>query len=65
MMWGSKVNWRMLMTNEKPKDAEYIENDGTYWKNEKGIWFWWNGHWGWCPFIGLVNYRLLDKLRKL
>ncbi|WP_165382484.1 MULTISPECIES: hypothetical protein [Acinetobacter] len=49
----------------KPDDASHIETDGTYWKNEKGIWMWWRTGWGWCHFVGVVNKRLLDKFTPL
>lgn len=29
---------------KKPDDATHIEQDGTFWKNEKGNWYHWNKH---------------------
>lgn len=55
-----------MMKNElKPSDASHIENDGTYWKNEKGVWMWWNKGWGWCHYVGMVNKAFLNKFTQL
>lgn len=49
----------------RPADAAYIETDGTYWKQEKGIWMWWRTGWGWCQYVGKANNRLFDKFTQL
>lgn len=48
------------MTN-LPVGITHLENDGTYWKCEKNIWWHWNGSFKrWCQYVGLVNQNFLD-----
>lgn len=42
-----------------PPDAQYQEEDGTWWKNEGGQWYYWY-HFAWAPYVGPVakNFEL-------
>ena len=48
----------------RPAGATHIENDGTFWKNDGGTWFFWCV-WIWSPYIGKVNQNFLRKLRAI
>ncbi len=44
-----------------PAGTTNIENDGTPWKCEKNIWYFWNNTVKrWCPYVGIVNQNFLD-----
>ena len=49
----------------KPTDATHLEIDGTLWKNDKGVWWFWREHWGWCGYVGMVNSNFLNKFTQL
>ncbi|MEB5477283.1 hypothetical protein [Acinetobacter pollinis] len=43
------------------KQATHIENDGTYWRCENGLWYWWRDNFGWCGYIGKVDDSFLGN----
>lgn len=46
---------------QMPVGITHLENDGTYWKCEKNIWWHWNKSFKrWCQYVGLVNQNFLD-----
>ncbi|EXB76824.1 hypothetical protein ACE5JW_11635 [Acinetobacter radioresistens] len=46
-----------------PNDYTRIENDGTYWKEVNGQWFYWREIWGWCPYVGSLNQNFFNKFK--
>lgn len=47
---------------KKPADATHIESDGTFWKNENGIWCFYDSNFKkWCHYVGKVDHRFLNK----
>lgn len=53
----------------KPKDAQYIDNEGDYWKKEDEVWYFlMAGHEDWviaCEvLVGLIPNFELQKLTK-
>ncbi|WP_171503406.1 hypothetical protein [Acinetobacter haemolyticus] len=50
----------------KPQGTTHIENDGTFWMNHKGNWFFYNPHFKkWASYVGKVNQSFLNKLVEL
>lgn len=49
-------------TNPKPLGATHQEEDGTWWVNQYGQWYYWY-HFGWAPYVGPVdkNFELRFK----
>ncbi|MDA0697161.1 MAG: hypothetical protein O2793_12225 [Proteobacteria bacterium] len=50
----------------RPDGATHSEQDGTFWKCEKGTWFHYNKHFKkWATYVGKVNQSFLNKLVEL
>lgn len=45
-----------------PHDAQYQEEDGTWWKNEGGQWYYWYSF-DWAPYVGPVNKNFELRFR--
>jgi len=50
---------------QPPKHTTHIENDGTFWSNWKGAWFFWQKKFGWCRYVGPVNQMFLGNKREI
>jgi len=55
----------MSKFENKPYGSTHFENDGTFWRNEKGQWYWWNQGWGWCQYVGMANANFHNKLTEI
>ena len=44
-----------------PTDATHTDNDGTYWKDKDGYWYYWDEIFEWCGYIGPVNQMFLNN----
>jgi len=55
----------MSKSTHKPDGSTHFESDGTFWKNEKGMWYWWNQGWGWCQYVGMANANFHNKLTEI
>lgn len=44
-----------------PADATHTDNDGTYWKDNDGYWYYWDEIFEWCGYIGPVNQMFLNN----
>ena len=55
----------MSKPTHKPYGSTHCESDGTYWKNDKGLWMFWREGWGWCQYVGKASHAFLNKLTEI